>query len=174
MIVLDNKPSESLFTKNSPPSRTVSKKHTSKAFSSAQRCPGLVCCGPFGAKLRKRCLHKTVHGRTQCSRFSANPDVPGHLGSPQCEFFWGLAEARPQPPKRDASVSRHLTAGGCTPADICENDGQSTVHFGVVRREYKHDAQASVCGRKRLTRLRFVLVWPTEVARRQIHKPRDQ
>ena len=28
---------------------------------------------PFGAKLRKRCLQKTVHRRTQCSRFSANP-----------------------------------------------------------------------------------------------------
>ena len=41
----------------------------------------------------------------------------------------------------------------------------SECHFGVFRREYKHDAQASVSGRKRLTRLRFVLVLPEEMGR---------
>jgi hypothetical protein len=37
-------------------------------------------------------------------------------------------------------------------------------HFGVDRREYKHDARASVSGDKALTRLRFVLVLPAKVA----------
>jgi hypothetical protein len=37
-------------------------------------------------------------------------------------------------------------------------------HIGVDPRKYKHDAQASVVARKGLTRLRFVLVWPTKVA----------
>jgi hypothetical protein len=37
-------------------------------------------------------------------------------------------------------------------------------HFGVDRREYKHEAQASESGRNALTRLRFVLVMPATVA----------
>ena len=41
-------------------------------------------------------------------------------------------------------------------------DGQR--HFGVDRLQYKHEAQASVSGRKLLTRLRFVLVLGLEAA----------
>jgi hypothetical protein len=37
-------------------------------------------------------------------------------------------------------------------------------HFGVDRPEYKHEARASVSGRKALTRLRFVLGVPAKVA----------
>jgi hypothetical protein len=37
-------------------------------------------------------------------------------------------------------------------------------HFRVDRREYRHDARASVSGRKALNRLRFVPVMPAKSA----------
>jgi hypothetical protein len=37
-------------------------------------------------------------------------------------------------------------------------------HFGIVPREYRHAAPASVFDRNVLTRLRFVLVWGAKVA----------
>jgi hypothetical protein len=47
---------------------------------------------------------------------------------------------------------------------VCRERAIGQCHFGVDRREYKHDARASESGRKALTRLRFVPVLPAKVA----------
>ena len=62
-------------------------------------------------------------------------------------------------PRFPAARSHPLPDGAGEPGTLV---GQR--HFGVDPRKYKHDAQASVFARKALTRLRFVLVWPTKVA----------
>ena len=64
--------------------------------------------------------------------------------------------------QRDRHKNRGAAA--CVYPNVAENFlvvGQR--NFGADPWEYKHDAQASVFARKALTRLRFVLVWPTKV-----------
>ena len=51
---------------------------------------------------------------------------------------------------------------GASPPSRSRLPGQR--HFRLFCHSYKHDARASEFRRKLLTRLRFVLVWPTKVA----------
>jgi hypothetical protein len=69
-----------------------------------------------------------------------------------------------QTERRAGPIAFVDAAAGTNPGTMGNRALAGQRHFRLFCHSFKHDARASEFRRKLLTRLRFVLVWPTKVA----------